>query len=184
MKEVYIKYDSTYEAWKECFKVGLEEHGVIYDDTMLTNMCRSLDITATKFLSDAGYKPRSNLSYRIGFINRISKHGLTLTIKTNYIFWKYLEYFTDLTDYSKGFTLSIDIEDFELATKDMIFVGVNTNEPRGYVNHPKHFMEYTEVAEKLEFVKSLVGKTKDIKLINEMLDHIIGIVDYLVRSID
>lgn len=184
MKEVYIKYDSSTDDWKECLKVGLEEHGVIYNDTMLSNMCNSLESTTIKFLTDAGYKPRKGLMYRRGFITRISKHGLTLSIKTNYIFWKYLEYFNDLTDYSKCFDISIDIDNLELATKDMIFIGVNTNNTQGIVNHPLHCEEYADITKKLEFVKSLVDKSDDTRIIKDMLDHIIDVVDYLVRSID
>lgn len=184
MQEVFIKYDTTFEEWSNEFKKGLEEHGVVYNDTMLSAICNSLNNTITKYLTAIGYRPRGTQSYRKGFINKLKQNGLAFNIKTNYVFWKYLEYFTDLTEYSRGFDLSIDIENIELATKDMIFVSVNGVDTQGVVNHPLHCEEYTDILNKLEFVKGLVDKNADVRIIKDMLNHITDIVDYLIRRVD
>ena len=107
MLDVKIKYDEPTSSWGTQFKEALDENGIIYDEQMILNICRSLDNTVCDFLYANGYKPRPNLSYRVGLIKRLRKNGLTLSITTNYVFWKYLEYFTDITDYSKCFNIKI-----------------------------------------------------------------------------
>ena len=96
-----------------------------------------------------------------------------------------LKFETDASVNWKGYVRNWkDIDNLELATKDMIFIGVNTNNTQGIVNHPLHCEEYADITKKLEFVKSLVDKSADTRIIKDMLDHIIDVVDYLVRSID
>ena len=184
MLDVKIKYDEPTSSWGTQFKEALDENGIIYDEQMILNICRSLDNTVCDFLYANGYKPRPNLSYRVGLIKRLRKNGLTLSITTNYVFWKYLEYFTDITDYSKCFNIKIEIENLELATKDLIFVSVNTDHKTAFVEQPTLSEEYTKVKDKLNFLRGLVDKDADKRLIKHMLNHIIDLVDYLFRRTD
>ncbi len=80
--------------------------------------------------------------------------------------------------------ISIDIENIDVATKDMLFFAINTDKPKGIVQQPIHCVEYTEVRNKLDFVKTLVEKSADERIIKDMLDHIIDILDYIIRRTD
>lgn len=184
MEDVILKYDDTLNNWRNTFKEALDNAGIVNDETMLSSMVRSLNLALKTYLTNMGYRPNATYSYRKGLTQRLKTHGLKINIKTNYIFWKYLEYFTDVEDYSNCFDISIDIENIEVATKDMLFFAVNIDQPKGVVQQPIHCIEYTEVRNKLDFVKTLVEKSADERIIKDMLDHIIDILDYIIRRTD
>ena len=184
MKDIIINYTDSFTNWENKFKEKLDEAGVLHTDEMIYNICSSLSNTIIAYLSANGYRPNNTYSYRVGLAKRLEKHGLAISIRTNALLWKYLEYFTDITDYSKCFNIKIEIENLELATKDLIFVSVNTDHKAAFVEQPTLSEEYTKVKDKLNFLKGLVDKDADKRLIKDMLNHIIDIVDYLFRRTD
>lgn len=108
MKEIEIDFDTYYDEWVNQIKEGLREHNVVFDDSFLpVVICRSLIYTVEKFLQDNGYKYDSSIYGKRRFCNKLKKQGKKLKIISNYVLWKYLEYFLDLTDYSKCFDISI-----------------------------------------------------------------------------
>ena len=184
INETKLKYDDTIEGWKNNLKLGLEEHGVVYDDTMLNNMCSSLSRVLINYLTDMGYRPKANYSYRKGLANRLYKLGLEVSIATNRIMWKYLEYFTDVVEYDICFDVEIRICDLEKATKDMIFVGVNTDNPKGIAKHPKISEEYASITNKLDILKMLIKRQSDPKVMVELTTQILEILELIVRRLD
>jgi hypothetical protein len=184
VKDVVIKYDEVFSVWEDNFKKALDYNGIIYTDDMITNICRSLSNTVSDYLLTMGYRPKNTYSYRLGFMKRLSQSGLTLNIKTNWVFWKYLEYFTDLTDYSKGFDIKIEIENIELATKDMRFYAVTSDNKRGVVSHPIHSKEYAEITKKLDLARTMAKNGSDPRIIRDITSNILDILDYLVRRVD
>lgn len=184
MEILNFKYDDTFDDWKQEFKRGLDVMGIIYNDEMLTNLVSSLDKTITKYLLSLYYKPRSYLSYRKGFLSRVRKHGLDLSIRTNDLLWKYLEYFTDLTDYSKCFDIELYIADVEVATKDIIFVGVKGQDLQVGIPQPIYEKEYVEIRNKLDLVKELVQTDANPKKVKDVIIQIADILDYLIRRLD
>lgn len=179
MNEIEINYEETYDVWAKNISNILEERNIIYDEKMINRIQHSILIKTNNFLISVGYKPKENLSYRKGLIERLTKNGLKLTIQSNRILWKYLEYFLDLEDYTKCFDVSIDINDYEIATKDMIFVSVKQDQINYEVpalvesNHKKINKETLDV------LKKLSERVND-----EKLNLIIDILDNLVEEED
>lgn len=184
MKDIKLKYDDTIENWKLTFKENLEQMGIVYTDEMLFNMCSSLNNSLIIYLTKMGYRPNLSYSYRVGLTKRLSKHGLALSITTNRLFWKYLEYFTDLDNYSSCFNIDIEVVDKELATKDLIFVGVKTNQDRLEIRQPTHSEEYAEITQKLDIVKGLVGVCTEKQILQDIITDISDILDYIIRRLD
>lgn len=184
LEEIEIIYSSTQEEWREAFKKGLDEHGIIYTDEMITNMCVSLNNTIYRYLTFIGYRPKFTHQYRVGFTKRMGDAGLKLSIYTNNLMWKYLEYFTDIKDYSKCFDINIVISDYDMATKDMIFVGVSRDNKIGVANHPKYSKDYISLTRQIELLKIMANKDLDRDIIQNMLKQIIDILDIMIRSKD
>ena len=128
MNEIEINYEETYDVWAKNISNILEERNIIYDEKTINRIQHSILVKTNNFLTSVGYKPKENLSYRRGLVQRLAKEGLKLNIKSNRVLWKYLEYFLDLDDYTKCFDVSIDIDNYEIATKDMIFVSVKQDQ--------------------------------------------------------
>lgn len=184
MEILNFKYDDTFDDWKQEFKRGLNAQGVIYTDDMITNLVRSLDLTIIKYLTSLYYKPKSNWSYRRGFIKRVSKHGLDLSIKSNETLWKYLEYFTDLTDYSKCFDIELYIANVEVATKDVIIVGVGEYETKITIPQPIHKKEYVEICEELDDAKEILKHASNSQSLNKAITKLSKVVEYLIGRLD
>ena len=184
LKEVEIEYGTPMEMWKKNLKDGLEEHGIVYDDNMITNMCSSLCSKISEYLTKMGYRPKSTIHYRKGLSARLYANGLKLEIVTNRVMWKYLEYFTDVEDYSPCFDLDIKICDYEKATKDMLFVGVNTDHPMGIVKHPKYSEEYASLTRKIDLLRLMADRTTEPEIMKELTNQIIDVLDILIRRID
>ena len=184
INETKLKYDATIEEWKDNLRNGLEEHGVIYNDNMLNNMCSSLSRVLINYLTSMGYRPKANYSYRKGLASRLDKEGLEVSIKTNRIMWKYLEYFTDVVEYDICFDVEIKICDLEKAVKDMIFIGVNTDNPKGIVRHPKFSEEYASITSKLDLLKMLISRQSDPDVMVELTTQILEILELIVRRLD
>ena len=184
INETKLKYEDTLEEWKNKLKEGLEEHGVVYNDEMLSNMCSSLNRALVNYLTEMGYRPTANYSYRKGLARRLDKEGLEVSIKTNRIMWKYLEYFTDIKEYDICFDIEIKICDLEKAMRDMIFIGVNTDKPRGIVRHPKYSEEYASITNKLDLMKMLISRQSDPEVMKELTTQIMEILELIIRRID
>lgn len=184
MRDIILKFDDTISGWKDTFIEGLEQAGIVYDDTMLNNMCNSLNNAIIRYLTRMGYKPNKTQSYRLGLIKRLYKYGLGVHMATNRIFWKYLEYFTDVEDYSKCFNIEILIVNVEKATKDLIFVGVKTNKDNLEIKQPTYSEDYAKITEKLDLVKVMADKCLDPKVLKDTIMEIINILDYLIGRTD
>lgn len=184
INEVVIEYGMPIEYWKKAFIDGLEEHGVIYDDKMITNICASLSATINVYLSSMGYRPKSTLQYRKGLSARLWEAGLKLEISTNRVMWKYLEYFTDVEDYSPCFNIEIKICDYEKATKDMIFVGVNTDHKTGIVKHPKYSEEYASLTRKVDLLRLMAERSTEPEIMKDLATQIVDVLDILIRRLD
>lgn len=124
MKQIKIPFDTYYDTWQSIIIDTLNENDIIYNKELPSIICRSLKHTINKKLREWYYKPRDTLYYRQSLIKKLKKQGLNLQIQSNRILWKYLEYFTDVEDYSLCFDIEIVIEDFEKATENIIFVNV------------------------------------------------------------
>ena len=184
MKDLRFKYDDTIDNWKCVFKEGLEQAGIIYDDEMISNMCGSLSSKIIKYLTLMGYRPNNTYSYRVGLARRLGKEGLAMKITTNKIFWKYLEYFTDIEDYSKCFNVEVVVDNIELATKDLIFVGVKTNKSHLEINQPTYSEEYAEITKKLDIIKVMTQNCEEPKVVKDIIIEISDILDYLIGRLD
>ena len=179
MNEIEINYEETYDVWAKNISNILEERNIIYDEKTINRIQHSILVKTNNFLTSVGYKPKENLSYRRGLVQRLAKEGLKLNIKSNRVLWKYLEYFLDLDDYTKCFDVSIDIDNYEIATKDMIFVSVKQDQ----INYEVPALvesEHKKVnKETLDVLKKLNERVNDKKL-----NLIIDILDNLVEEED
>lgn len=184
MKDIIINYTDSFTNWENKFKEKLDEAGVLHTDEMIYNICSSLSNTIIAYLSANGYRPNNTYSYRVGLAKRLEKHGLAISIRTNALLWKYLEYFTDLTDYSKCFDIKIYIDNIDIATKDLIFVGVSTNKLQGMVPQPIYSEEYAKITQKLDLLKVMVKNELEPKLIKEIVEQITDMLEYLIRRTD
>lgn len=183
MKDIVFKFADNIDDWKLTIIDSLQKASITYDNIMLNNMCNSLNTAILRYLTKVGYRPNKTQSYRLGLLKRLSKYGLGVKMTTNNIFWKYLEYFTDIEDYSKCFNVEIIIENVEIATKDLIFVGVKTNSGLE-VKQPTHSEDYAKITEKLELVKTMADKCMDPRILKKTIMEIVNILDYLIGRVD
>lgn len=132
MREIEIEFDTYYDEWQLNISNVLNEHDIIYKAELPMIICRSLKNTIYNKLRDWGYKPRDTLEYREQLVKKLKRKGLRLQIKSNKILWKYLEYFTDIEDYSLCFDISMIIEDFEKASDSIIFLNIINEDKNGF----------------------------------------------------
>lgn len=184
MKDIVFKFADNVDDWKLTIIDSLQKASITYDNIMLNNMCNSLNTAILRYLTKVGYRPNKTQSYRLGLLKRLSKYGLGVKMTTNNIFWKYLEYFTDVEDYSKCFNIEILIVNVEKATKDLIFVGVKTNKDNLEIKQPTYSEDYAKITEKLDLVKVMADKCLDPKVLKDTIMEIINILDYLIGRTD
>lgn len=120
MEEIDIDFSAYYDKWVNSIEQGLKSRDIVFDNTLPLTICNSLRRTICKFLSDRGYRPIDNYVYRKNLTKRLKAQGLKLEIRSNRILWKYLEYFTDLDDYSLCFDIRICICDLDKAKQSNI----------------------------------------------------------------
>mgnify|MGYP003290846511 FL=1 len=82
MDDIILNYDDTLDTWRKTFKEALDNAGVVNDETMLSSMVRSLNLTLKEYLTNMGYRPNLTYSYRKGLTQRLKTHGLKINIKT------------------------------------------------------------------------------------------------------
>lgn len=175
LKEIEINFEETYDIWADKIIQGLEARDILYNELIINRIQQSIRIKVNSYLISIGYKPKENLSYRKNLIKRLKKEGLKLTIKSNKILWKYLEYFLDIDDYTKCFDVSIEIDDLILASKDTIFVSVKSDKinlaKEALIETNKHKLN----KENLDLVRKLNEQEKDpkIDLILKVLENFI-----------
>ena len=122
LNEININFEENYNIWANKIIQCLEARDILYTEFMIDRIQRSIRLKVHQYLTEVGYKPKDHKGYRTGLVNRLKKEGLKLTIKSNEILWKYLEYFLDVDDYTKCFDVQIEVDDLVLASKDSIFI--------------------------------------------------------------
>lgn len=179
LKEIEFIYDEPYEKWAKKITHALDSRRIIYDSMMINRIQSSVIKKCESYLLSVGYKPQNHLSYRKNLVSRLSREGLKLSIKSNRILWKYLEYFIDLDDYTKCFDVEIIVDDLEKATKDTIFISVQTDQinlaKEALIETNKHKIN----KENLDLVRKLNEIQKD-----EKIDLILKVLDNLVEEED
>lgn len=179
LKEIEINFEEPYNKWADKIIDSLESHKIIYDTMMINRIQKSIIEKVNLYLIQVGYKPKDHLSYRINLVDRLKREGLKLSIRSNEILWKYLEYFLDLDDYTNCFDVEIIIGDYDKATKDMIFVSIRPNK----INFAKEALIETNKhkinKENLDLVRKLNEQEKD-----EKIELILKVLDRLVEEED
>lgn len=173
--EIEIKYDESYDVWAKKIAHVLDKREIFYDSKTINRIQSSIVKQCESYLLSVGYKPQNHLSYRKNLMSRLSREGLTLSIKSNRILWLYLEHFLDLDDYTKCFDIEIVIDNIEKATKDTIFISVRQDK----INLAKEALIETDKhkinKQNLDLVKKLNEQEKDpkIDLILKVLENFI-----------
>lgn len=105
--QIQIRYDTYYDNWINTIKIALDCNGINYNDNLLKLIFNSLVYSVQQYLLEMGYKPRNKFVYRQGLVKKLKHDNLYLQIQSNNLLWLYLDYFTDLEDYSKCFDIQI-----------------------------------------------------------------------------
>lgn len=179
LEEIEIKYEEAYDRWADRIANALDKRNIVYDSKMINRIQKSVIDKTDAYLISVGYKPKDNLGYREGLVYRLKKEGLKLTIRSNRILWKYLEYFLDLDDYTNCFDIQIEIGDINIATKDTIFISVKSDKinlaKEALIETNKHKLN----KENINLVKQLNEQEKDPKI-----DLIIKVLENFIREED
>lgn len=125
MKQINLKYADFYDNWVKVITQGLRDHDIVFDDQLPITICNSVKSDVRAFIINLGYTPKNTIYYRLGFIDRLNKQGLDLVIQSNNILWKYLEYFTDLDDFSNCFDIRLIVIDKIKASKSVVIKNSN-----------------------------------------------------------
>ena len=78
----------------------------------------------------------------------------------------------------------IVVDNIELATKDLIFVGVKTNKSHLEINQPTYSEEYAEITKKLDIIKVMTQNCVEPKVVKDIIIEITDILDYLIGRLD
>ena len=180
LNQIEIQYDTYYDKWLQCIQQGLNEHDIIYQPELPTVICQSVKVNVDKYLKNNGYRPKKYFYYRKDLASRLRKYGLKLQIKSNNVLWKYLEYFTDIEDYSLCFDIGIVVYDVQKAMKDCIFVLVDNNIvgiPKQPINTDKHI----NMVEQINFLRQY---NKQYNVDNEFNNKLLDLLEDIVKEFD
>ena len=167
MKEIEIDFSAYYDKWVNNIEEGLRSRDIAFDTTLPLTICSSLRRTVCKFLSKRGYRPIDNFTYRSSLAKRLAKEGLKLEIRSNRLLWKYLEYFTDLDDYSLCFDIQVCIADLDKARMHNVDI---KKTPLCYELSIDNFLsnseQYYQISDEINELKNLkdVSNNCEIKL--------------------
>lgn len=159
LEEIEIEYDTPYDQWQSVIIDCLNARDIVYNMELPEMICRSLKQSIFNKLKEWKYKPKETLQYRQGLVRKLKREGLKLSITSNNILWKYLEYFTDVENYSACFNISMIVIDYEKASNNLIFVGVSDNCNNNFlINTDINYEENKSIKESFEILSSYKNK--------------------------
>lgn len=176
MEEIQIKYDTYYDNWLAEIRENLNKRDIVYDDQLPINICNSLKEQVKLYLEKLGYKPTRYFSYRKGLVGRLKSRGLSLQIVSNRLLWIYLEYFTDIKDYSKCFDIDIILDD---ETKIDLVKNKDYDKLSATKYIPIRSHDYALIEEKINWIRS---QNKYPLTRMELLDGILDILEDLNKK--
>lgn len=173
--EIEINYDTYYDIWLRSIETALKERDIQqWNENLPVIICKSLRKTVEKYLINLNYKPRNQLEYRKKLVKRLDECGLQLIIRSNKILWLYLDYFTDLTDYSKCFDIKICVKDIDKALSKVTYKSINIadNVIEGLFELPRSTQNQVIIDRKIEMLKQKATseQNRNLKLIADILD--------------
>lgn len=173
LEQIEIQYDTYYDDWLDRIDAVLKHKHIKNHDDISARICRSLRNITDYFLQINGFRPKNYLSYRKTLIRRLNDYGLCFKITSNDTLWKYLEYFTDVDDYSKCFDVRIIVKDMYVAADKCKYKLVN-NEIVGFIEPTVKTEEYDTIKNELYILENKAAMTKD-----SNLKHIVKILTLL-----
>ena len=106
LQQINIIYESEYTDWFNNIKDTLILNNIWTNKDLINTIYNSVQNQVIDLLKNTkGFRPNSNYSYRQMVAKRLKKQNIRIEIKSNKILWIYLQYFKDLTDYSKCFVV-------------------------------------------------------------------------------
>lgn len=111
MSQIKLDYDDFYDNWLDIIKNELKLHDVIFTPDIPINICNSVKSCVNIFLKTLGFTVKNTIFYRVSFMTKLHNQGLDLIIQSNNTLWLYLDYFTDLENYSRAFDINLVVID-------------------------------------------------------------------------
>lgn len=176
MKDIIIQYDTYYDKWISIIRSALEERNINHDDKMIQFIFDSLKNKVEEFLKEKGYEPTKLFLWRKDFVKKLKSYGMKLDIKSNDILWKYLEYFTDVEDYSKCFDVKIIISDWNKASKYITVEDVKNK--KAYYETDIQGFSYENYASNLLKLKQYENKYAFMPFLINIIEEIWRLTDY------
>lgn len=163
MKQIVLRYDDFYDNWVKIITQCLRDNDVIFNENLPLILCENVKVDARAFVIKLGYTPKNNVYYRVNLINRLKSQGLDMCIESNDILWKYLEYFTDIDDFSKCFDINLVVVNKDKAIKSKVLLNMTDN--KYILTQPIHKQSTLDINDKIKELKY-----QDVININDILD--------------
>ena len=157
---ITVQYDTFYDVWLNKIIEALDLKGIDYAKSLPQRINKSLQNTVNKFLKDNGYKILSTLEYRKNLVKRLEEKGLYLSIKSNSTLWLFLDYFTDLNDYSKCFDIEFKVIDTQKLMEECHII-TNKKEYIPYIKQPIKSKRRKTIDSYIYMLESKIKKTDD-----------------------
>lgn len=171
-----ISFTDDIKEWKHILIENLKENNIDYNDSIITNILNSINYKINKYLLSIGYKPKNSITYRKDLEKRLYKKGLFVWIRSNKLLGKYLEYFTDIEDYTKCFDVEIKVIDRDKLSKNMYFVQLRDDNRISFgADLLNHSEKYLNLVNNLELLKE-INKNKQDKTLNIIIDIFEGLL--------
>lgn len=163
MKQIVLRYDDFYDNWVKIITQCLRYNEVVFNENLPLLLCENVKVDARAFVIKLGYTPKNNVYYRVNLINRLKSQGLDMCIESNDILWKYLEYFTDIDDFSKCFDINLVVINKDKAIKSKVLL--NMTDDKYILTQPIHKQSTLDINNKIKELNE-----QDVININDILD--------------
>lgn len=158
MKQIIIKYDTDFQQWSEEVEKCLIYNNIIYDSDIITSICNSIDLCCIKCLKENKFQPKHTLKYRSNLVNKLRYNKMKISIVSNNLLWLYLSTFSDLTDYTKCFNVSLLPIDEAIKTDRTVYKSLVTHSYNTINNNIDLFKETKNVDILVKILKQLNRK--------------------------